>query len=145
MSETALVFVAHGSRRKESNEEITELVTQLEAVCGDQFVCVTSAFLELAIPSIPDAVSKCIANGASRVVIYPYFLAAGRHVAEDIPRIASECRLQHPGTLIDVARYTGQSGGLMEFLQQEITTATLLASNAELNPARAQEAWARSM
>ena len=42
-------------------------------------------FLELAEPSIPDGIQRCIDAGATEVVVVPYFLSAGRHVSEDIP------------------------------------------------------------
>lgn len=36
--------------------------------------------MELAEPTIAQAVARCAAAGAQRVVIAPYFLSRGRHV-----------------------------------------------------------------
>ena len=35
--------------------------------------------MELAEPSIEQAFDKCVAQGATFVVVHPYFLAPGRH------------------------------------------------------------------
>lgn len=81
----ALLLVAHGSRREASNNEIRELTRKLAARSGDTFADVRCAFLELAEPSIPDGIGLCAQQGAAEVLVLPYFLSAGRHVAEDIP------------------------------------------------------------
>ena len=83
----ALLVVAHGSRRVASNDEVRQLTDELRAAAGDEYAQVECAFLELAQPSIPDGIDCCVAEGATEVVILPYFLSAGRHVAKDIPEI----------------------------------------------------------
>ena len=81
----ALLIVAHGSRRETSNEEVRQITRQVSEIAGDNFGLVTSGFLELVDPSIPDGIQQCIDAGATEVVVLPYFLSAGRHVVEDIP------------------------------------------------------------
>ena len=51
----ALLIVAHGSRRVESNEEIRALAAQVAQQSVQTYSIVGSAFLELAEPSIPAA------------------------------------------------------------------------------------------
>jgi sirohydrochlorin ferrochelatase len=85
----ALLLVAHGSRREQSNEEVRKLAKKLKSHCGDQFSIIHSAFLELAYPLIPEGLQKCIDDGASNIKVLPYFLNTGRHVAEDIPDIVN--------------------------------------------------------
>ena len=45
----ALLLVAHGSRREQSNEEVRELAKTLHARCGDRFPVIHAGFLELAV------------------------------------------------------------------------------------------------
>jgi sirohydrochlorin ferrochelatase len=47
------------------------------------------AHMEIAPPSISDAVASCVAAGARKVVIAPYFLSQGRHITEDVPALAA--------------------------------------------------------
>lgn len=80
-----LLIIAHGSRRAGSNEEIDQLAELVANKPENHFDHVSSAFLEIAKPSIPEAINNCIDKGATHITVLPYFLAAGRHVIEDIP------------------------------------------------------------
>ncbi|KAF7089297.1 hypothetical protein CFC21_092298, partial [Triticum aestivum] len=50
---------------------------------------------ELAEPTIKEALGKCVQQGASRVIVSPYFLSPGRHWKQDIPSLASEASKEH--------------------------------------------------
>jgi sirohydrochlorin ferrochelatase len=114
----ALLLVAHGSRRGESNDEVRELARHLQEA-GDGFQHVACAFLELAEPSIPDGLRTAIAAGAREVVVLPYFLSAGRHVVTDIPAEVAVVQAEHPGVTIRVAPYLGAADGVVEILLQQ--------------------------
>ena len=72
-----------------------------------EFGAVRCAFLELAEPSIPDGISQCVDDGANEVIVLPYFLSAGRHVAEDIPSEVEQARSHHPDVCITITDYLG--------------------------------------
>lgn len=103
----ALLLVAHGSRRTASNLEVAQLAGQLQASLQADFMLVKSAFLELAEPSIPEGVAACVAAGATSVVVLPYFLNSGRHVAEDIPAEIEKARQQLPDIEIKLQSHIG--------------------------------------
>lgn len=112
----ALVLVAHGSRREVSNEEVRLLAQRLADRAGSGYGAVHSAFLELARPSIPEGIEQCIHEGAKEVIVLPYFLSAGRHVAEDIPAEVQIKRDEHPAVTIQIAPYLGRSEELADIL-----------------------------
>lgn len=111
----SLILIAHGSRRAESNEEVRALATQLGRM-SKSFDSVTCAFLELAEPSIPDGIEACVQRGANDIVILPYFLSAGRHVAEDIPALVKPKQLQYPDLKIELRPYLGAAKALPALL-----------------------------
>ena len=74
------------------------------------------AFLEIAGPSIPEGIEAAVQAGATEVVVLPYFLSAGRHVAEDIPREVETKQREHPGVRIQVTPYLGLADGVAEML-----------------------------
>lgn len=113
----ALLLVAHGSRRKASNDEVTTLARALEAEVADDFDIVESAFLELTPPSIPDGIQCCINQGARSVVVVPYFLAAGTHVADDIPALVAAACERHPGVDITVTPHIGASPAMRQLIR----------------------------
>jgi len=85
---------------------------------------VEPAHMELAEPSIAAAFARCVARGAQRVVIVPYFLGPGRHWNEDIPRLAAEAAGQFPGVEWMVAPPLGVHPLMLEIIDQRIGEAT---------------------
>lgn len=112
----ALVLIAHGSRRQASNQEVQDLAERLRNTTTVGFSLIATGFLELATPSIPDAIESCIAAGATSVVVVPYFLAAGRHVADDIPRIVESVARQHSHVPIRISEHIGMSDAMIPLI-----------------------------
>lgn len=112
----ALLLIAHGSRRKASNDEIRALTGRLRHAAADAFDAVDCAFLELADPDIPSGIERLIAAGAEKVTVLPYFLAAGRHVSEDIPAEVDAKRAEHPDVDIAIAPYFGTAEAIPRLL-----------------------------
>jgi len=111
-----LLVIAHGSRRQASNEEVRGLTSRLAERAGKRFEHVSCAFLELATPSIAEAVDACVAAGARDILVLPYFLSAGRHVAEDIPGELAPGRENHPHVTIRVLPYVGAEEGMLDLM-----------------------------
>ena len=112
----SLILVAHGSRRESSNEEVRELAARLALRTSDTFASVSAAFLELAEPSIEDGIVSSVDDGAREVVVLPYFLSAGRHVATDIPREVDRARAARPDADIRLVPYLGASETVLDVL-----------------------------
>ena len=114
----ALLIAAHGSRRQQSNDEIKRLANQVSQQVAASFHWVEHAFLELTEPSIESGIERCVALGATEVVVLPYFLSAGRHVAEDIPAIvhAKQQHYQEQGIAIRLSNYLGASQVMPELV-----------------------------
>ena len=112
----ALVLIAHGSRRQASNQEVMDLATRVQRSASNHYQLIKAGFLELASPSIPEAIEACIESGATTVVVVPYFLAAGRHVAEDIPGIVKPVAEQHPQMRIRISGHIGMSDSMTRLI-----------------------------
>ena len=110
------MLVAHGSRRKESNDEVVVLTRKLGGLCAEKFSVVHYGFLELADTLIPTGISRCIEDGATAITVLPYFLNSGRHVVEDIPNVINECRALYPDIAITIAPHVGASQGIFDVL-----------------------------
>ncbi|MEE9444539.1 MAG: CbiX/SirB N-terminal domain-containing protein [Cocleimonas sp.] len=110
-----LLIIAHGSRRMASNDEVREVTRKFSQQIHD-FDKVSTAFLELDDPSIPQGLLNAIEEGATEVIVLPYFLSAGRHVSEDIPAQVASVKEKHPKITIKIAPYLGASGSMPEIL-----------------------------
>lgn len=90
----AILLIAHGSRRQQANDDLIRLRERICNKCPEQIV--EHAFLELAKPTIPEGAASCVGRGAKRIMMFPYFLSAGVHVAEDLHKFKSEFEKEWP-------------------------------------------------
>ena len=113
-----VILVDHGSRRDESNAMLLDVVRSFVEATGTPIV--EPAHMELAEPSIGTAFSRCVARGATTVVVFPYFLLPGRHWNDDIPRLAAAAAKNHPGVRYLVTAPFGLHPLMAEIMQQRI-------------------------
>ena len=123
-----LLVIAHGSRRQASNDEVRTLTARIAKKAGKEFDIVESAFLELAEPSIPGGIQQCVEKGAKQIIILPYFLSAGRHVAEDIPSEVNETRGKFPDVDIQIAPYLGAIDEIADLMVEQAVVAKKVES-----------------
>lgn len=116
----ALLIVAHGSRRKESNEEVRRLANRIKENAGPAFDLVMGAFLEISSPQIDSAVADLIDEGATEIKVFPYFLSAGTHVVSDIPRLIKEEKENHPQVHFEMLPHMGALQGISTLILSQI-------------------------
>lgn len=125
----SLLLVAHGSRREASNDEVRALTERVREAAGDtDFADIECAFLELSPPTIPDGLERLIDRGAEHITVLPYFLAAGRHVAEDIPEDVQATQTRFPDVHIETAPYLGTSEAMPRLLLTVLADSVTAAS-----------------
>lgn len=117
----SLVIVAHGSKREHSNNEVSQLMTQLKEDMNDEYPIILSSFLEFASPSIPEAINLCLQQGATSIKVLPYFLSAGKHVHEDIPQQAKIAVSPHNNVHLEILPHLGSSAKMIELMRGAIS------------------------
>jgi sirohydrochlorin ferrochelatase len=95
---SAILLIAHGSRRPEANRDLVQLADMLRPRVAGRVVEV--AYLELAEPSIPAGLERCRQLGAREIEMLPWFLSAGSHVTDDLARLRDEFKGAHPDIAI---------------------------------------------
>ncbi|MDH3535553.1 MAG: CbiX/SirB N-terminal domain-containing protein [Gammaproteobacteria bacterium] len=113
-----MMLIAHGSRKQSANDEVRQLAQRVQELGGGDYDAVVPAFLELAEPDIQQGIASCIELGASEIVAVPYFLAAGRHVAQDIPGELACARAGNPGVSIEMSQYLGENDTMAGLILQ---------------------------
>ena len=113
-----LMLIAHGSRKQAANDEVSRLAEQISNLEGSEYDAVIPAFLEFAEPDIHQGVERCVELGADTIVAMPYFLAAGRHVAEDIPKEIECAWAGNPQVIIEISQYLGESEAMARLVVQ---------------------------
>lgn len=117
-NDLGIVLVDHGSRRPEANALLERIAEAFARSQGAPIVA--HAHMELADPTVAQAVAHCVKRGATRVVIQLFFLSPGRHSQEDIPRLAKEAVAAHPGVQIALSSPLGEEAGLLDVLASSV-------------------------
>lgn len=112
----ALLIAAHGSRKPAANVEIATLAEAIGGIAAGRFDLVRNAFLQLTEPLIPETIAGLVAEGATEIVVFPFFIAAGSHVLSDIPAIISEARNTFPEVIFRVTPHLGACEGIPRFI-----------------------------
>jgi sirohydrochlorin ferrochelatase len=113
---SALLLIAHGSRRAEANEDLEHLAGVLRS--RGRYAFVQTAFLELARPTIAEGGAACVAAGAKRVVLLPYFLSPGVHARDDLAAARADLAATFPDVEFLLAEPLGRHPLLAEIVAQ---------------------------
>jgi len=113
-----LVIVDHGSKRQEANDMLIDVAAMFKRVSGGEIV--EPAHMELAEPTIEQAFAKCVAQGATMVVVHPYFLSPGRHSTKDIPELTAAAAAKHPGVGFHITQPLGLDEKIAQVMLQRI-------------------------
>lgn len=94
----AIVLIDHGSQRAEANAQLEELRNRVASQRPQARV--STAHLEVAEPGLQRAIDDCVAEGATLIVVHPFFLSPGRHTQQDVPEQIRVARERHPTVAI---------------------------------------------
>ncbi|MBI2875512.1 MAG: precorrin-8X methylmutase [Candidatus Tectomicrobia bacterium] len=118
---TALLLLGHGSKVKEANRALYEIATGVRE--RGEFPVVEVAFLQLTEPLLEEGLARCVAQGAGRILLMPYFLYLGAHVGSDIPQTLAEARQRYPGVEIVQTNHLGVHPKLVEVVLDRVAEA----------------------
>jgi len=118
---TAILLLGHGSRAAGANDALSAIAALVKAETGAALVEV--AFLPPHVPGIQEGIDRCIAQGAGRILLYPYFLYAGAHVLKDLPEQIVQARRRHPGLEMILGEPLGVHPKLAEIVRERIAAA----------------------
>ena len=87
-SDLAVLVVGHGTRKPSGQQQLKELVEQMRRI--EPSWRMEASFLELAEPTIEQAIEGLAAQGFRRIVVVPILLFTAAHAKSDIPDAVSE-------------------------------------------------------
>lgn len=116
----ALLLVDHGSRKREAHSHLAWVAEQVRLRRPGLPVYV--AHMELAEPSIEQAVQACAADGVEDLFVHPFFLVPGLHSVEDVPRLVEAAARAHPRLRVRMTASTGSVAGIADLILATLPT-----------------------
>ncbi|MCC7082605.1 MAG: CbiX/SirB N-terminal domain-containing protein [Burkholderiales bacterium] len=111
-ADSAVVIFAHGSRDPEWVRPFEALRARLEQRLLDTPIAL--AFLEQIRPDLVQVIGELADKGIQRVTVLPLFMAQGRHLREELPRIVARACEINPGVLVRTSAAVGEIESLMQ-------------------------------
>lgn len=115
---TAILMMAHGSRIAAANDAARDVAKMVREMTG--FEIVEVSFREMHEPDIQQGIDACVARGAERILLMPYFLFMGAHVLHDLPEEIEEAKKRHPNLVMEMGSHLGAHPKLAEIETERI-------------------------
>ncbi len=137
----AVLLIGHGSLRPGSGAAMIRLAARAREAGVAPIV--EAGFLNYSRPRFAQALARCVAQGASEVIVQPYFLIPGKFVQVDLPRALSACQAAHPGVALRLAAPFGDHPALAELVLRRAAAAEA-DSDRTTSPGRLGQAQSES-
>ena len=101
----AIILLGHGSRIPGAGEGMEQVARRMREKLGPGII-ETCNMSKLG-PHFPEIFEKCVAQGATKIVVIPYFLHSGLHLIEDIPEMLREKIRDYPHVNVILGKNLG--------------------------------------
>jgi sirohydrochlorin cobaltochelatase len=115
VTDSRLVIFAHGSQDSRWRLPFEELAANLTERHGTDKVRL--AYMEFVHPTLLDIVREAAQDGKLHLRVLPLFLAAGAHVAEDIPQQIADAQGAFPQVKIELLKPIGEHPRVKELFR----------------------------
>jgi cobalt transport protein ATP-binding subunit len=116
-----MLVVGHGTRDADGVDEFWALASAIGAAAGD--LLTGFGFIELASPTVDEAIDDLVTRGATEIVSVPLVLLAAGHLKNDGPAALARARARHPEVHFHLARDLGIEPYVLETATDRIRDA----------------------
>lgn len=117
----AIILLAHGSVLCGSGEALWEHAARLNFT--QQYEMVEVGYLNYSDPPFLQSVERCILEGATRIIVCPYFVLPGKFVKVDVPLAIQTARSAYPDVDLVVADVIGADTRLADAILESASNA----------------------
>ncbi len=110
----ALLIVGHGSKSGDAVAVFQQMVQAVRA--RGEFDCVEGAHMEMAKPSLDEAVHSFSLQDVDEIIVVPYFLYEGMHIKRDIPEMIDRLKREFPHIDFKIAKPIGFEPALVDII-----------------------------
>jgi len=115
---TAVILLGHGSRVPGAGKHMERVAELVKEKYG--YFMVEVCYMSRLGPHYPEIFERCVKNGATRVMIVPYFLHDGLHLVLDIPEMMQELAQPYPHVKVILGENLGFDEVLVDLVKKRI-------------------------
>jgi sirohydrochlorin ferrochelatase len=114
----AVILLGHGSRVPEAGKHMEKVAEGLKDRYG--YHTVEVCYMSRLGPHLPEIFRKCVTQGATDIMVIPYFLHDGLHLVLDIPEMMQELAAEHPDVKLVLGKNLGFDDVLVDLVEKRI-------------------------
>ena len=126
----AIIILGHGSRVPGAAEGMEKTAARLSET--GRYAIVELCYMSKLGPHLPEAFGNCVRQGATKVLVMPYFLHTGLHLVLDIPEMLQELAQQYPHVKLVLGKNLGYDDCLVDLVAKRIEESQDLCDVREL-------------
>jgi sirohydrochlorin ferrochelatase len=126
----AIILLGHGSRVPDAGRHMELVADGLKAKHG--YKIVEFCYMSRLGPHFPETFEKCVEQGATAVMVIPYFLHDGLHLVLDIPEMMQEVAEQFPDVRLVLGKNLGFDEVLVDLVERRIADSLSFSDVREL-------------
>ncbi len=100
--------------------EVASLAQRLSKKATGSFESVDHAFLQFAEPLLENKINELAKKGVKKIVIFPFFIAAGNHILVDIPEAVKKAEAVHPDIDFSITDHLGKIQAVEEIILRQV-------------------------
>ncbi|WP_026477228.1 sirohydrochlorin chelatase [Alkaliphilus transvaalensis] len=112
-----LFVLAHGSKAKEADEILVQLMEKLQKNLDQQFHELGWGSLQISRPTVAEGLETLAQKNVTEIVIVPMFIFQGNHVKYDIPEVLTELKDKYPHINFIMGDHIGADDRMVDILQ----------------------------
>jgi|YNPNPStandDraft_1061719.scaffolds.fasta_scaffold00799_11 Uncharacterized conserved protein len=117
-----IIIVGHGSLKKSANN-LEFISNQVANALKKSKSDVKFAYLQFGKPDLDEVINQCITEGATKIIIHPFFISEGSHVTHGIPSIIENFKKKYPALKIIYTKPLGLHNKLISLVAELIEEA----------------------
>lgn len=133
----AVILLGHGSRAPGAGDGMEKVAAGLRHRLKEGIVEV--CYMANQGPVFPDSLEDCVARGASKIVVIPYFLHSGMHILQDVPQLLRKEAQRFPGVELVLGKNLGFDECLVDLVLKRLNESQAYPDIRELEIALLQE------
>jgi precorrin isomerase len=96
----AVIILGHGTRRQAASQGFFALVDRIGRRLWPARV--VPACFSCGQPTLDEQAAQLVAENVSRIIIFPYFLLSGKHIADELPEVVQKLQEAFPRVRFDL-------------------------------------------
>ncbi len=119
LTNRAIILLGHGSRVPDAGKHMEKVAAGLKQKYG--YTMVEICYMSRIGPHFPEILDKCVMQGATDIMVIPYFLHDGLHLVLDIPEMMKQLVVKYPNVKLVLGRNLGFDEALVDLVERRIS------------------------